>query len=160
MKPVEPVQFNLLPEIQAAVPLGPTAPMKGKESVSLTSLTVSVDQPRPLPPRERATLTEGFEPLFTAIAKTHHREPGPDRHRPRRRHTDSSPLQASNPFSTNQRLSEARAETVADILVAAGVPKDRIKVQGKPASQPVADKQDEAGQGRQPRIEILIEKRL
>jgi flagellar motor protein MotB len=35
-------------------------------------------------------------------------------------HTDSVPVQASNPFQSNQGLSEARAATIAKLLVAAG----------------------------------------
>lgn len=159
VKPLEPAQFNLLPEIQAAVPAGLLPAMKGKENVSLTSVTVSWTNPDLFRPA-RAKLTEGFEPMFLAIGKTivaneeligRVRVVG---------HTDSSPVQASNPFSNNQKLSEARAETVAGILAAAGVPKERLTVEGRAATEPVADNKTRAGKAANRRIEILIEKRL
>ncbi len=75
-------------------------------------------------------------------------------------HTDSVPLQRSNPLSTNQRLSEARAATIADILVQNGVPQDRVRSEGRAATDPVADDSTREGRALNRRVEVLIEKRL
>ena len=75
-------------------------------------------------------------------------------------HTDSIPVQRSNPFASNQRLSEARAETIAQLLIGAGVSADLVKFEGRAASQPIADNGTRDGRARNRRVEIIIEKRL
>jgi type VI secretion system protein ImpK len=75
-------------------------------------------------------------------------------------HTDSIPLQRSNPLSTNQKLSEARAETIANLLVQNGVPADRIHSEGRAATDPVADDSTREGRALNRRVEVLVEKRL
>jgi type VI secretion system protein ImpK len=157
--PVEPVEFKIVPEFEAMVPPGLLPAMKGRESVSLATLVVQWTNPE-LFQSARAQLTEGFEPLFVSIAKVvvenqeiigTVRVVG---------HTDSVALQASNPLQNNQKLSEARAATVADILVANGVPRERIVAEGRAASEPVADNKTREGRAANRRIEILVEKRL
>jgi type VI secretion system protein ImpK len=75
-------------------------------------------------------------------------------------HTDSVPVQSSNPLGTNQKLSEARAKTIMDLLVKAGVPADRIKSEGRAETEPVADNGTREGRASNRRVEVLIEKRL
>ena len=75
-------------------------------------------------------------------------------------HTDSIPLQRSNPLSTNQRLSEARAETVKDLLIQNGVPEDRVRAEGRAALDPVGDNATREGRALNRRVEVLVEKRL
>lgn len=75
-------------------------------------------------------------------------------------HTDSVPVQASNPFESNQGLSEARAATIAKLLVAAGVPADQVVSEGRADTQPVGDNATKEGRAQNRRIEIKIEKRL
>ena len=76
-------------------------------------------------------------------------------------HTDSIPLQRSNPLSTNQRLSEARAETIAELLIQNGVPEDRVRVRGtRRASIRSADNATREGRALNRRVEVLVEKRL
>ena len=75
-------------------------------------------------------------------------------------HTDSIPVQRSNPFASNQRLSEARAETIAQLLIGAGISADLVKFEGRAASQPIADNGTRDGRARNRRVELIIEKRL
>jgi type VI secretion system protein ImpK len=75
-------------------------------------------------------------------------------------HTDNVPVQRSNPFASNQGLSEARAATIAAALVAAGVSPDLIVFEGRADTEPVADNGTRDGRARNRRIEIKIEKRL
>ncbi len=57
----------------------------------------------------------------------------------------------------NRRLSERRAKTVADALVADGVARDRLHVQGFGKSHPVADNKTAEGRARNRRVEIVVE---
>ncbi|MBL7139514.1 MAG: OmpA family protein [Planctomycetes bacterium] len=80
-------------------------------------------------------------------------------------HTDSVPvgkaatkalLQGLGKSQNNQGLSEARAEAVAEILVAAGVPATRISTRGVGSSQPMADNNTPDGQAKNRRVEIYL----
>ena len=75
-------------------------------------------------------------------------------------HTDSVPVQRTNPFASNQGLSEARAETIARLLVAGGVPEALISAEGRGAEDPIADNATREGRARNRRVEIRIEKRV
>ncbi|PWJ16553.1 type IVB secretion system protein IcmH/DotU [Jannaschia seohaensis] len=75
-------------------------------------------------------------------------------------HTDSIPVQASNPFGSNQRLSEARAKTIADMLVELGVPAGLVSSEGRAASEPIADNGTREGRARNRRVEIVIQKKV
>ena len=75
-------------------------------------------------------------------------------------HTDNVRLQKSNPFASNQRLSEARAETIAKLLVQAGVPPESIAAEGRAETDPVADNSTREGRALNRRVEVLVEKRL
>lgn len=66
-------------------------------------------------------------------------------------HTDSIGSDA-----VNQRLSEARATTVADYLVQRGVAPQRIQTRGFGKSQPVASNDTEEGRARNRRVEINL----
>ena len=75
-------------------------------------------------------------------------------------HTDSIPVSGANPFADNQGLSEARAQTIARILVANGAPADRVRFEGHAAADPVASNATREGRALNRRVEILVEKRL
>ena len=75
-------------------------------------------------------------------------------------HTDNVRLQRSNPLASNQRLSEARAQTIADLLVQSGVPRERIQSEGRADTDPVADNSTREGRALNRRVEVLVEKRL
>ncbi len=66
-------------------------------------------------------------------------------------HTDSD-----GDAAYNQQLSERRANSVADVLLDAGIPFSRIQTFGRGESQPVASNLDPAGKARNRRVEIVI----
>ena len=133
--------------------------LKGRESISLARLQVQASNPEVFK-SSRAELTEGFEPLIASIAKVITENEELVGNITVVGHTDSIPLQRSNPLSNNQRLSEARAETIADMLVQYGVPEERVRSEGRAATEPVADDSTREGRALNRRVEILVEKRL
>lgn len=66
-------------------------------------------------------------------------------------HTDSA-----GPEAYNQKLSEDRAQEVADYLANKGVVMDRMIVTGKGESSPVADNATKAGRAENRRVEVEI----
>lgn len=67
-------------------------------------------------------------------------------------HTDST-----GSMRTNATLSQRRADTVADTLVAAGVPRDRMVATGLGPDYPVASNATAAGRQQNRRVEVVIE---
>ena len=157
--PVQKVDFALLPEFAAAAPESLRPALKGAESVSLARLVIQATNPE-LFQSSRAELTDGFEPLIVSIAKVIHENEELIGNVTVVGHTDGIPLQRTNPLSTNQRLSEARAATIADLLVQNGVPVDRVRSEGRAATDPVADDGTREGRALNRRVEVLVEKRL
>jgi type VI secretion system protein ImpK len=157
--PVTPVEFDLLPEFRAAAPAATLEALKGRESISLARLVIQDTDPEVFQ-SSREKLTEGFEPLIASIAKVILENEELIGNITVIGHTDSIPLQRTNPLSTNQRLSEARAATIADILVQNGVPRDRVRAEGRAATDPVADDSTREGRALNRRVEVLVEKRL
>lgn len=66
-------------------------------------------------------------------------------------HTDST-----GSVGYNQRLSERRADSVASVLISAGVPARRINAIGAGPSQPVASNDTASGRAQNRRVEITI----
>lgn len=157
--PPEAVDFALLPEFQAGAPANLRSALKGTESVSLAKLVVQASNPE-LFQSSRAQLTDGFQPLIDSIAKVILANQELIGNITVVGHTDSVPLQSSNPLSTNQRLSEARAATIADMLIQNGVPQDRVRSEGRAATDPVAKNSTRQGRALNRRVEVLVEKRL
>ena len=71
-------------------------------------------------------------------------------------HTDNVPLQAGSPFKNNFELSTARALTVAQHLVASGLPPSRLVAAGYAEHEPVRSNGSEAGRQENRRIEIVL----
>lgn len=157
--PLQTVDFALLPEFQAAAPADLRSALKGTESVSLAKLFIQASNPE-LFQSSRAQLTEGFEPLIASIAKVILENQELIGKITVVGHTDGIPLQKTNPLSTNQRLSEARAAAIADMLIQNGVPQDRVQSEGRAATDPVADDSTREGRALNRRLEVLVEKRL
>jgi type VI secretion system protein ImpK len=154
----EPVEFAIIPEFQNAAG-NLRGLLKGSESVSLARLIIQGTNPEVFRP-SRADLTDGYAPLIAAIAKVIRDNDELIGKITVVGHTDSIPLQRTNPLSTNQRLSEARAATIAELLVQNGVPQDRIRSEGRAATAPVADNGTREGRALNRRVEVLVEKRL
>lgn len=70
-------------------------------------------------------------------------------------YTDAIPAGTTRQ-GTNQVLSEARAQHVAQILVAAGVPKERVSVAGQSDADPLADNGSKEGRSRNRRVEVTV----
>lgn len=156
---ITPVEFALLPEFEAAAPPETRSALKGRETVSLATLVVQNNNPEVFQ-SARADLTEGYAPLIASIAKVILENEELIGDVTVVGHTDGVPLQRSNPLSTNQALSEARAATIADLLVSHGVPRDRVRSEGRAASDPVADDSTREGRALNRRVEVLVQKRL
>ncbi|MCJ1902593.1 MULTISPECIES: type IVB secretion system protein IcmH/DotU [Paracoccus] len=148
----------LLPAFEAALPAALRPAMKGRETSGLVVLVVQASDPEVFR-SAKAALNPAYQPLVEAIGRT----VVANAHRigavAVSGHTDNVPVQRSNPFASNQGLSEARAETVAQALAAAGVPAELIRAEGRADSQPVADNATRDGRAQNRRIEIRIEKR-
>jgi type VI secretion system protein ImpK len=70
-------------------------------------------------------------------------------------HTDSSPMRSAR-FPSNWHLSEERARTVRDLLVAHHVPPERIRAEGRADSEPLARGNAEADRRLNRRVEITL----
>lgn len=73
-------------------------------------------------------------------------------------HSDTSPIvKTKHLWSSNQHLSEARAQVVAGRLSSAGIPPSRIEVVGRGSSEPlVMPESTPADKARNRRVEIVI----
>jgi outer membrane protein OmpA-like peptidoglycan-associated protein len=67
-------------------------------------------------------------------------------------HTDST-----GSATVNQRLSEQRAQAVADILAAHGIPRSRMIVQGFGSTQPIASNSTPEGRALNRRVDIVVQ---
>jgi type VI secretion system protein ImpK len=69
-------------------------------------------------------------------------------------HTDNVPIRTLR-FPSNWELSTARAETVAT-LIATRVPSDRVHIEGRGDSEPIAGNETADGRARNRRVEIVV----
>ena len=155
----EPVVLELLPLFAEAAPSDTAGALSGREDVSLAVVVIQATQPEVFR-SAKADINEVYGPLVGSIAQVIRdniefigavRVVG---------HTDSIPVQTSNPFRSNQGLSEARAKTIADMLVAAGVPAGLVISEGKAATEPIADNGTREGRARNRRVEIILQKKV
>ncbi|CAH1542743.1 Outer membrane protein A precursor [Vibrio owensii] len=63
---------------------------------------------------------------------------------------------SSGPTAYNQKLSERRAQSVADYLIAAGIDADRFTVKGMGEENPVADNSTHEGREKNRRVEVVV----
>lgn len=70
-------------------------------------------------------------------------------------HSDNRPIKTRQ-FPDNQALSEQRAAAVAEVLKGRGVALDRLVVEGRGDSQPMADNATAAGRARNRRVDIVV----
>ena len=132
--------FTLVPGFEAAAPEGLRPALKGSETVSLAKLVVQWTDPEVFR-SSQAALTPGFEPLIASIGQTIAANQDLIGDVVVVGHTDSIPVSGANPFNDNQGLSEARAATIAEILIANGASPDRVRWEGRAATEPVASQQ-------------------
>lgn len=70
-------------------------------------------------------------------------------------HTDATPISKPG-IKDNQALSEKRADSVAQLLIKAGVPASKIRIQGVGETQPLQSNKDSAGRARNRRVEMFV----
>ena len=155
----EPVTFDLLPEFEAAAPSGLAVALSGSEDATLANLIVQSTNPEVFR-SARADLNTVYDPLIESVAGVILANAELISQVTVIGHTDSIPVQRSNPFSSNQGLSEARAKRIADILAGHGVDPSIISSEGRAATQPIADNGTREGRARNRRVEIRIQKGL
>ncbi|NJM84415.1 MAG: OmpA family protein, partial [Tabrizicola sp.] len=156
---LEPVSFELLPEFQKNAPAETATALTGREDVSLAILNIQGANPEVFR-SARADLNDVYGPLIASVAATIVENVELIGSVTVIGHTDSVPVQSSNPFASNQGLSEARAKTIAELLVASGVPAELVRHEGRAASDPVADNATKDGRAKNRRVEIKIGKKL
>ncbi len=156
---VDPVILELLPEFAAKAPPDRLAALKGREDASLAILVVQATNPEVFR-SAKAEVNPEYGPLIASIAAVIIENSEIIGRVTVIGHTDSVPVQRSNPFVSNQGLSEARASTIAGHLAAAGVPAEIIASEGRADTQPMADNATRDGRAQNRRVEIRIEKRL
>lgn len=100
-----------------------------------------------------AELQSDFSVLAAAIGQTLNAENGPVRVVG---HTDSDRMSGRGRYKTNEQLSVARAQTVADILAGSLADSSRITVEGLGATDPIADNATREGKAQNRRVEIMI----
>ena len=156
---IEPVVLELVPACLAKAPADTASALTGKDDVGLAFFTLRGSNPEVFR-SAKADINDVYGPLVTALADCIKENVEVIGKVTVIGHTDSVPVQASNPFASNQGLSEARAKTIADLLTAAGVPAELIAAEGRADSEPVGDNGTKAGRAENRRIEIKIEKKL
>jgi type VI secretion system protein ImpK len=156
---VEPVVIELVPSCLAKAPQDTAAALAGKDDVSIAFLTLRGSNPEVFR-SAKADINDVYGPLVTALAECIKENVDFIGKVTIIGHTDSVPVQASNPFASNQGLSEARAKTISNLLIAAGVPPELLASAGRADSEPVGDNGTKAGRAENRRIEIKIEKKL
>ena len=156
---INPVLLELLPLFAEAAPKDTASALTGREDVSIAVIVVQSTKPE-LFRSAKADVNKPYLPLIASIARVINenqefigqvRVVG---------HTDSVPVQRSNPFQSNQGLSEARAKTIADLLVGNGVPAALVTSEGKAATEPIGDNKTKEGRARNRRVEIILQKKV
>lgn len=155
----EPLVFELFPLFAAAAPEDNAKALTGREDVSIAVIVVQATAPEVFR-SAKAYLNTDYTVLIQSIAGVivenveligSVRVVG---------HTDSIQVRTSNPFRSNQGLSEARAKTIQEILIAAGVPAGLVTSEGKAAGDPIADNGTREGRARNRRVEIIVQKKV
>ena len=102
-----------------------------------------------------AELRSDIAALTAAIGKALDKEIGPVRVVG---HTDSDRMSGRGRYKTNEDLSLARAQTVADILSPSLTDASRVAVEGLGATDPIAENDTSEGKARNRRVEIMIQR--
>jgi outer membrane protein OmpA-like peptidoglycan-associated protein len=116
----------------------------------VTSRGVVANLPDVLFDFDRSTLTSQAKGIVGDIAQVI--EKNPKRHISVEGHTDSV-----GTLTYNKRLSEDRAQAVADELQGHGVSKRGMSIKGFGESQPIASNKTASGRARNRRVEVVIE---
>lgn len=157
--PIEPVSFDILPFYFDEVAANFRNVVSGSENVSTAQLRLKATDPE-LFRSAKADVNAVYLPLIVSIAEVTKLNIDLIGRIVIYGHTDSVPVQRSNPFTTNQGLSEARAKTIALMLADAGVPARILAFQGKADSEPIGDNTTREGRAQNRRVEIVFQKKF
>ena len=157
--PLPTFSLEMLPLFASAASPEDLPALTGREDVSRVVIAIQATDPEVFRSAQ-ADINEEYRDLITAIARVIIENGEFIGGVSVVGHTDSIPVQRSNPFATNQGLSEARASTIADLLVAAGVAADLVTSSGKAATESIADNATREGRARNRRVEIIIAKKV
>jgi type VI secretion system protein ImpK len=155
----EPLVFELLPLFAEAAPGTSGKALSGREDVSIAVVVVQATDPEVFR-SSKADLTGGYDALIESIGSVIRDNVDFIGSVTVVGHTDSIPVQTSNPFRSNQGLSEARAGRIAEALVASGVPSGLVTSEGRAATEPIADNGTKEGRARNRRVEIILQKKV
>jgi len=103
-------------------------------------------------PSASATLIPEREALMARIADALARVPGPVLVTG---HTDNSPMRSAR-FPSNWHLSEERARSVGQLLVAGGVPRERVAFEGRADGEPTVPNDSPGNKALNRRVEITV----
>jgi type VI secretion system protein ImpK len=156
---IEPVVLEFLPLFAEAAPEDRVGVLTGREDVSVAVVVVQATDPEVFR-SARADINPVYTDLIESVARVITENVEFIGQVKVVGHTDSIPVQASNPFQSNQGLSEARARTIADMLTAAGVPASLVTHEGRAATEPIADNGTREGRARNRRVEIVLQKQV
>jgi type VI secretion system protein ImpK len=156
---LETVSLDMLPLFAEAAPPDDLPALTGREDVSLVVIAIQATDPEVFR-SSKADINEEYRDLIAAMARVIVENADFIGSVSVIGHTDSQPVQRTNPFVTNQGLSEARADTIAQLLIAAGVSPDLISASGKAAAEPIGDNGTREGRARNRRVEIIIAKKV
>jgi len=156
---VAPPVIELLPLFAQAAPADTVKALTGREDVALAVIAIQSSSPE-LFRSAKADINEDYGPLVASVANVIAQNTEVIGGVLVVGHTDSLPVQRSNPFASNQGLSEARAETIAKLLIAQGVPAEIVTSEGRAATEPIADNGTKDGRARNRRVEIYIRKKV
>jgi len=157
--PIEPVSFDILPFYFDGVSPNFQNVLTGSENVSTAQLRLKATNPE-LFRSAKSDVNAVYGPLIVSIAEVTRLNIDLIGRVVIYGHTDSVPVQRSNPFVTNQGLSEARAKTIAQMLADAGVPAEILAFQGKADSEPIGDNGTREGRAQNRRVEIVFQKKF
>jgi type VI secretion system protein ImpK len=99
-----------------------------------------------------ANIAPAYEPTLMRVAKAIAAVPGQVLVTG---HTDNTPIRTAR-FPSNWHLSEERARTVRDLMVASGVPADRVRAEGRAEGEPVRPNDSDANRALNRRVEITV----
>ncbi|MEQ6250634.1 type IVB secretion system protein IcmH/DotU [Sulfitobacter sp. HNIBRBA3233] len=155
----DPLVFELLPLFAEAAPEERVSALTGREDVSLAVVVVQGTSPEVFR-SAKADLNGEYAALIDSMAGVIVENIDFIGQVQVVGHTDSIQVRTSNPFRSNQGLSEARAKTIADMLIAAGVPAGLVTSEGRAATDPIADNATREGRARNRRVEIILQKKV
>ncbi|MEM9755583.1 MAG: type IVB secretion system protein IcmH/DotU [Pseudomonadota bacterium] len=152
--------IELAPLILAAAPPNTVGALTIEEDDREVRIIIQADSPEVFRSAQ-AALNDVYGPLIVSIARVIVENSDSVQQVVVTGHTDSRNLTSSPIFASNQELSEGRAMTVGDALIAAGVDPSFVVTEGEGEEMLLIDPEQTASdRARNRRVEIVILKRV